>query len=172
MENLARWTLAQAFGLLGTLAILFRDTYRSPMPSAELGDLLVRYGPQASALGLTLALWPISDLLFRACAPDRAWRCAGSFNRWISALLLYFQCAHAAVLGLVAMSDPATLASVMQPKVFSAYGGALAATALMSVAYVVRLEFILWKGHSPSEKDGDDLGDGIAGHPRRFDMGR
>lgn len=153
MENLARWTLAQAFGLLGTLAVIFRDNYRTPMAGADLGELLVRFGPQASALGLTLALWPVSDLLFRACAADRAWQCEGGFNRWMVALLLFFQCAHAAVFGLVVMSDPQALARALQPNVFHAYGAALAATALMSVAYVVRLEFIIWKGHNPGMRD-------------------
>ena len=149
MENLARWTLAQAFGLLGTLAVIFRDNYRAPLPGVDLGELLVHFGPQASALGLTLALWPVSDLLFRACAPDRAWQCSGSFNRWLVALLLFFQCAHAAVFGLVVMSDPRTLAAALRPSVFHAYGAALLATALMSAAYVLRLEFVIWKGHTP-----------------------
>jgi len=155
MENLARWTLAQAFGLLGTLAVMFRDNYRAPLPMSDLGEFLVRFGPQVSALGLTLALWPVSDLLFRACDPARAWQCAGSFNRWLGALLLYFLCAHAAVLGLVAMSDPATLSGALQPNVFHAYGAALAATAIMSVGYVARLEFVIWKSHNPGMGNGD-----------------
>lgn len=172
MENLARWTLAQAFGLLGTLTVMFRDHYRMPVPSAELGDLLVRYGLQASALGLTLAFWPVSDLVFRACAPERAWQCAGGLNRWLCAMLLFFLCGHAAALGLVAMSDPPALARVLEPSLFHAYGAALAATAVMSLAYVVRLEFVLASGHTSPKLDGDGMVDGTAGYPRRRDLGR
>lgn len=153
MENLARWTLAQTFGLLGTLAVIFRDNYRSPLPVLEPGEMLVRFGPQASALGLLLALWPVSDLLFRACAPDRAWQCAGAFNRWAGALLLFFLCAHAAVLGLVVMSDPALLARAVRPALRGAYGAALLATALLSLAYVLRLEFTLWKAHDQAMRN-------------------
>jgi hypothetical protein len=157
MENLARWILAQAFGLLGTLAVVFRDNYRMPLPVDSLGEWMVHFAPQTSALGLTLALWPVSDLLFRACDRERHWQCLGDSNRWLGAMLLMFLCAHAAVLGLAAMSEPTTLAGALQPNVFHAYGAALAATALLSLAYVARLEFVIWRGHNPGMGNGASL---------------
>ncbi|MFC3126461.1 hypothetical protein ACFOD4_15465 [Pseudoroseomonas globiformis] len=155
MENLARWILAQAFGLIGTLAVVYRDNYRVPLPAGDLGELMLRYAPQASALGFTLALWPVVDLIFRACDRQRSWQCHGDFNRWLAALLLLFLCAHAAALGLAAMSDPGTLAGALQPKVIHAYAAALLATAAMSAGYVARLEFTIWRRHNPGMETGD-----------------
>lgn len=154
MEHLARWTLAQAFGLLGTLAVIFRDNYRAPLPALDLSEFLLRFGPQASAFGLVLALWPVLDLLFRACAPDRAWQCAGAFNRWAVGLLLFFLCVHVGMLGLVVMSEPAALAGAVRPALRGAYGMALLATGLLSLAYVLRLEFVLWNAHDRTMRNG------------------
>ena len=151
MENLARWLLAQAFGLTVALILVFRDNYRSPLPGApDLSDFLIHYGIQASALGMSLAVWPLTDMLFRATAKDRQWQCVGAFNRWALAAMLYFACAHAALLGLSAMADPETIRGALAPAFFRAYGTFIGGTGLLSLLYVARLEFIVFRGQSPA----------------------
>ena len=147
MENLARWALAQAFGLSVMLTLIFRDSYRAPMsvlPGAS--DFLSHYGIQASALGMSLAVWPLTDLLFRATSRDRQWQCAGTLNRWAAAVLLYFACVHAALLGLSAMADPESIRTALSPEFFKAYATFIGGTALVSLLYVVRLEFVIFRG--------------------------
>jgi hypothetical protein len=149
MENLARWALAQAFGLSVMLALVFRDNYRSPLPALpDAGLFLAHYGIQASALGMSLAVWPLTDLVFRATSPDRQWQCAGAFNRWAAALLLYFACVHAALLGLSAMTEPEAIRSALAPGFFRGYASFIAGTALLSLLYVVRLEFLAFRGQT------------------------
>ena len=147
MENLARWLLAQAFGLSVTLTLVFRDTYRAPaMPLPGVAEFLIHYGIQASAFGMSLAVWPLTDLVFRATARERQWQCVGAFNRWAAALLLYFACVHAALLGLSAIGEPQAIALALAPGFFRAYGAFLVGTALLSLLYVVRLEFVVFQG--------------------------
>jgi hypothetical protein len=151
MENLARWLLAQAFGLSVMLTLIFRDNYRTPLPGLpDPGDFLVHYGIQASALGMSLAVWPLTDIVFRATARERQWQCAGSFNRWTAALLLYFACFHAALLGMSAMAEPEAMRNALAPGFFRAYGTFIGGTALLSLLYVARLEFVLFKGQTPA----------------------
>ena len=149
MENLARWALAQAFGLSVMLTLVFRDNYRAPMPALPGAvDFLTHYGIQASALGMSLAVWPLTDLVFRATSRDRQWQCRGTFNRWTTGLLLYFACVHAALLGMSAMAEPDTIRQAFPSGFFRAYATFIAGTAFLSLLYVVRLEFVIFQGQS------------------------
>ena len=155
MENLARWVLAQAFGMSVMLALVFRDNYRSPLPAPpDAGQFLAHYGIQASALGMSLAVWPLTDLVFRATSRDRQWQCAGAVNRWAAALLLYFACVHAALLGLSAMAEPEAIRAALAPAFFRGYATFLAGTALLSLLYVVRLEFLAFRGQTGPVMEG------------------
>lgn len=159
MENVARWFLAQLLGLTFTvLFVVLRDQVRGQgAPFASLGGLLSHYGPQLSAYGLSLSLWALTDFVFRAAARDRQWLCAGSAARWIVAALLYLLCLNAAVFGLAAIADPASLARTLTPDVLQAFGLILLGTALLSLIYAMRLDFISRKGQVP-RVTGDEEG--------------
>lgn len=148
MENLARWFLAQAVGLSLSvgLAMLREAAHGSGGPPDSLDGLFTRFGPQMSILGISLALWPLTDLVFRAAAPDRQWMCGGATCRWVSAALLYLLVFHAALAGLATLAEPAILARLLTPEWLRPFRFVLAGTAFLSAAYAVRLDFVTRRG--------------------------
>jgi hypothetical protein len=143
MEILLRWAGAQIVGVVLTAAVIFRDLTRVPgVRTQTLTEFLMAYSDKLSGIGITLCLFVLNDLAFRATDPQKNLQCVGFLIRFPAVTLLYLLFVYSLMYGIGLMTIPFAFAHLFVGYGYFFYGFLilLASTLVLSLLYVIRLE--------------------------------
>jgi hypothetical protein len=149
MEILLRWMGAQLAGLALTAALLVRDLVYGSAVEIGRADMVTRflasYSDKFAGLGISLCVFVLNDLIFRATDARTSSQCVGSAIRFPAFCLLFLLIVYALVYGIALMTIPFAMANLFAgyPVFFYGFIILLAATLVLSLIYVIRLEITL-----------------------------
>ena len=143
MEIFLRWAAAQFIGLALTGALFFRDVARGyAIAPNNVTELLAAYCDRFAGIGITLCVFALNDLVFRATDGRTNPQCVGPAIRFPAFCLLYLLIIYVLVYGIALMAAPFTIARLFAGYAYFFYGLMLllVATLVLSLTYVIRLE--------------------------------
>jgi hypothetical protein len=149
MEILLRWVGAQLVGLALTGALLVRDLVHGPAIDVGQADVVTRflasYSEKFAGLGISLCVFVLNDLVFRATDARTNQQCVGPAIRLPAFCSLFLLIVYAVVYGIALMTIPFAMANLFAGYPFFFYGFMilLLATLVLSLTYVIRLEIIV-----------------------------